>query len=241
MQTRDLLLSVCLMAGAALGHAQTVDELIAKNIAARGGAAKLHSIQTLTITGTFSLGPEVTSPITVKAKRPNQIREDFNFDGKPAARAFDGKAGWQDMPNGKGVEDLAAGALDNIREEAENAIEGPLLDYAAKGNKAEFLGKDTAGGRPCFKLKTTLKSGTTIVHYLDVETYLEVHEEIERDVNGERVVIVEDISDYREEDGLKVAHSFVSGTKEDPTRSRLTLEKFVFDAPIDASVFAKPK
>src|SRR5262249_22971774 len=120
-------------------------------------------------------------------------------------------------------------------------IEGPLLDYAKKGSKAEFLGKDTVGGKPVFKLKITTKMGTSITQFLDASSYLEIHEEIERSANGKLVMIVEDVSDYRDVNGVKFAHRFVSGTKENPTASTLQIEKMQINVPVEAQTFAKPQ
>ena len=118
--------------------AQTADELVAENVAVRGGAAKLHAINTMTMTATISFfGPQASSPLTVHAMRPDKIREDLIIDGKPSMRAYDGKIGWQEEP-GRGAEELTGGALENIRDEGENAIEGPLLDYTAKGRSSRL-------------------------------------------------------------------------------------------------------
>jgi len=230
---------VALLGFTGSSSAQTADELVAKNIAARGGAAKLHAINTMTMIATISFGPQASSPLTVHAMRPDKIREDFIIDGRPSMRAYDGKIGWQEEP-GQGAEELTGGALENIRDEGENAIEGPLLDYAAKGNRVDYLGKETIDGKPCFKLRTTLKGGTTIVQYLDAKSMLEIHEEIDRDVNGKRILIVEDVGDYRDVDGVKLAHSFISGPKEDPRRTKLTIEKYTLNATVDPQLFAKP-
>ena len=217
--------------------AQTADELIAKNLAARGGAAKLRTVQSMLMTGTLSFG-DASSPLTVKAGRPNRIREDFQVQGSPMTRAYDGAAGW--LLQESQVREMSGGDLDNIREEAENAIEGPLLDYATKGSKAEVLGKDMVNGQPVYKLKITTKSGTAITQFLDASSYLEIHEEIERSANGKAIVIVEDVGDYREVDGLKYAHRFVSGPRDNPAATTLQVEKMQLNVPMDAAEFAKP-
>jgi len=49
---------VALLGFTGSSSAQTADELVAKNIAARGGAAKLHAIDTMTMTATISFGPQ---------------------------------------------------------------------------------------------------------------------------------------------------------------------------------------
>lgn len=230
------------LAVTALGWAQSADELVAKNLAARGGAEKLRTIQSMVITGTIHFG-EASSPITVKVRRPSQIREEFQVEGTDLTRAFDGAAGWQIQKSGEQVKTqaLTGGENDNIQEEAENAIEGPLLDYAKKGSKAEFLGKDTVDGKLVYKLKITTHMGTSITQFLDTSTYLEIHEEIERSVDGKLMTIVEQVGDYRDVGGVKFAHLFVSGPRENPAATKLQVDKMELNAPMDASVFGMPK
>lgn len=234
--------TLLLLAATLPASAQTADELIAKNLAARGGADKLRTIQTMHLTGTISFGDQ-SSPIDVKAKRPAGIRENFTVQGTNITRAYDGTKGWQaqkkDAENK--VEELTGGEADNIREEAENAIEGPLLDYAKKGSKIETLGRETYDGKPVFKLKITTHMGTTITQYLDAATYLEVHEDIERSANGKLMLIVEDVSDYRDVGGVKYAHRFVSGSKDNPKASTFQVDKMELNVPVDATAFAMPK
>jgi len=230
------------VAAASMARAQTADELVAKNLAARSGAEKLRAVRTMLITGTISFGKE-SSPITVRVRRPNQIREEFKMQETEITRAYDGSVGWQSQKNGdqSKVDVLGGGDADNIREEAENAIGGPLLDYAKKGSKVETLGKDTWGGKPAYKVKVTTHMGTTITLFLDAATYLEMYEEIERTVDGKLTTIVEEVGDYREVGGVKFAHRFVSGTKEDPKATTLQVEKMEVDVPIEAGVFGIPK
>ena len=230
------------LALAAGGWAQTADELVAKNVAARGGAEKFRAIRTMLITGTISLGKE-SSPIKVRVRGPSQIREEFKMQETEITRAYDGSTGWQSQksPDQSKVDVLSGGDADNIREEAENAIGGPILDYAKKGSKIEALGKDTLGGKPAYKVKVTTHMGTNITLFLDAASYLEIYEEIERTVDGKLTTIVEEVSDYREVGGVKFAHRFVSGTKEDPQATTLQVEKMELDVPMEASLFAMPK
>ena len=241
MKIRLIALSVVLLNSALVLWAQSADELVAKNVAARGGAEKLRAIKTMVMSGTISFGEE-KSPITVKAWRPNQIREEFTVQGTELTRAFDGNTGWQIEKNGEEskLNLMSGGESDNIKEEAENAIEGPLLDYAKKGSKVEALGKDTVEGRPAYKLKITTRGGSSITQFLDGTTYLEIYEEIERSVNGKPMTIVEDVSDYREVGGVKFAHRFVSGPRENPQASTLQIDKMELNVPIAESVFAVP-
>jgi outer membrane lipoprotein-sorting protein len=222
---------------------QTADELIAKNLAARGGAEKLRAIRTMQMTGSLSFTDQ-PMPFRVRAKRPSMIREDIQEPGGDLTRAYDGKVAWQRLTSKKTLRakatPLTGGPLENLRQEGENAIEGPLLDYAKKGSKVEALGQDKVGGHAVYKLKITTKVGSTITQFLDAETYLEIHEEIERSLNGKTTLVVEDVSDYRVVGGVKFAHKFVSGSREKPNSSTLQFDKMELNVPLADSVFVMP-
>jgi hypothetical protein len=92
-----------------------------------------------------------------------------------------------------------------------------------------------------FKLKITTKLGTGITQFLDASSFLEIHEEIERSSQGKLITILEDVSDYRDVAGVKFAHRFVSGTLENPTASKLQIDKMDLNAPVGAGLFEKPQ
>jgi len=75
--------------------AQSVDEIIAKNVQARGGAEKLKSVQTIKSTATMSMGPGMEAPGVLIQKRPALARLEFTVQGLTAVQAFDGKNAWQ--------------------------------------------------------------------------------------------------------------------------------------------------
>jgi outer membrane lipoprotein-sorting protein len=78
--------------------AQSVDEIIAKYVQARGGADKLKSVQSIKTTATMTMGPGMELPGTVIQKRPKFARLEFTAQGLTAVQAFDGKDAWQIMP-----------------------------------------------------------------------------------------------------------------------------------------------
>ena len=48
---------------------------------------------------------------------------------------------------------------------------GPLVDYAAKGNKAELLGMEKLDKQDCYNIKLTLKSGQFIQYLISTADY----------------------------------------------------------------------
>ena len=162
--------------------AQTADEVVAKSIAAHGGAQKLKSVQTMRITGTMSMmGADF--PITVEQKRPKMVRVDLNIEGTQNIQAYDGHDGWMFMP-GQGMASPQPASADMLKDLDEQAdMDLPYMDYKAKGNKVELDGKATVGGAETYKLKITLKNGDVRNYYLDAKSYLPVRTDSNRVVN----------------------------------------------------------
>src|ERR1035438_1055107 len=83
--------------------AQTVDEIIAKNIQARGGIEKLKAVKTLRMTAKINQGG-FRATIVQESQRPNKIREEFIIQGMAEVEAYDGKSAYDIWLNGTGIE-----------------------------------------------------------------------------------------------------------------------------------------
>ncbi|MGO9515408.1 MAG: LolA family protein, partial [Candidatus Korobacteraceae bacterium] len=182
--------------------AQTVDEIIAKNVQARGGMDKIKSVQTIRSTATMTMGPGMEAPGSMIVKRPDMARLEFTIQGLTAIQAYDGKNAWQVMPfmGKKEPEMMSADDKKDIEENAD--IDGPLVDYKSKGNKIELLGKDKIEGTSAYKLKVTLKNGDVITDYLDADSFLEIKQEMKRTVRGSEQEIESSLGDYKEVNGV---------------------------------------
>lgn len=221
--------------------AQTVDEIIAKNVAAKGGLEKVKSVQTVRITGKMTVGPGIEAPIVLELKRPNAMRLDITVQGIVGSQAFDGAKGWSLMPFGgsKVPQEMSAEEMKMTEEQAD--IDGPLIDYKAKGHTVELLGKEKVEGADAYKLKLTLKNGTVRTLYLDAEHFLEIKDESKRTIRGTEVESDTIIGDYKEVGGMMFPHSIDSGQKGNPQRQKLVVEKIELNVPIDASRFKMPE
>src|SRR5215475_4094198 len=133
--------------------AQSVDEIIAKYVQARGGADKLKGVQSIKTTATLTMGPGMELPGTVIQKRPMLARLEFTAQGMTAVQAYDGKQAWQIMPF-MGKKDPELMSADEAKEPEEMAdVDGPLVDYKGKGHQLELLGKEKVEGTDAYKLK----------------------------------------------------------------------------------------
>jgi outer membrane lipoprotein-sorting protein len=243
MKMRLVISTLAACAVAANAHAQTADEIIAKNLTARGGIEKMRAIRSMVVTARLATPDGGGGPLTVRLLRPNRIREEMTFGAAKSTRAFDGQSAWvQDRENShEDLRPLTGGDLENLRDEAENGIDGALADYASKGNHVKFEGAAVVEGKTCYKLKVTLRSGHVQFQYLDTQSFLEIHEEIVRTFNGQDTLIEQSVGDYRSEGGILFAHSFVSGLAGRPQRTTLTIEKIELNPPVDKALFQMPK
>ena len=241
MRTRLLPMIALVCAAAGTARAQTVDEIIAKNLAARGGIEKMRAIRTMVVTAKL-VTPGGSGSIIVRLRRPDNIQEDLTLGGVQSVRTFNGKSGWL-LKRGAGedITPLTGGDLENLRDEGENGIDGSLADHAKKGNKVEFDGAAVVEGKTCYKLKVTLRTGHLQYLYLDSQSFLEIREEIVRTFDGKETVIEETIGDYRDESGILFPHTFVSGLVGSAQKTTLSIEKMELNPPLDESLFAMPK
>src|SRR2546422_235628 len=148
----------------------TVDELVAKVIAARGGIEKIRGIQAQRVTGTISFGPGADGPFAVELKRPGKMRMELTLQGMNMVRSYDGRsAGWANNPfiGKKDVEPMTEVDLKNIGEESD--FDGPLVDYKAKGNEIKLVGKDTVEGKRSEEHTSELQSRLHLVCRLLLE------------------------------------------------------------------------
>jgi hypothetical protein len=218
--------------------AQTVDELIKKNIEARGGLQKIKAVKSTKVTGKIiQQGMEI--PITVHQKRPGFFRVDVTFQGKTQTQAYDGETGWKIDPfqGSSEPEKMSGDELKSAQEEAD--MDGPLINYKEKGHAVELMGKEDMEGTPAYKLKLTLKSGDIRYIYLDSGNHLELKTSSKRKTPGGELEIDSYPGNYKPVNGLMMAHSIESKIK-GQTLFSLTVDKVEMDVPIDDAMFKMP-
>lgn len=220
-------------------QAQTVDEIIAKNIQARGGLDKLRLLETLRQTAKYTQG-SLQATVVLENKRPSYYRQEFILQGLSDVTAYDGKTGWHISPF-SGRKDPELLSEDDLKEVVEDAdIEGQLVDYKQKGHRAELVGHDAVEGTDCYKIKLTLKNGDLRYYYLDADSFLELKIETQRLIRGAIQYRDTVFGDYEEVSGLYFPFALDTGEKGDPNRAKLAVEKVEVNVPLNDSIFTLP-
>ncbi len=219
--------------------AQTADALIAKNIEARGGLEKLQAIQSMRLTGTLSIG-DATMPSLLEVKRPNKTRWEFTLDGQTVVQAYDGTVAWAVVPFTGKPEPQRMSAEDWKDMELQADMDGPLVNYQAKGHRVEVMGVEKLGGGEAWRLKVTLRNGDVRDIYLDLKTHLQVLTVARRTIEGKEVEVASEVGDYRRVMDVMLPHSFETKARGITRKQSVRFEKIDINVAIDDSRFAMP-
>ena len=219
----------------------TVDELVAKNIEAKGGASALHDLESLRLSGKMLVqeGQIQLAYLQIK-KRPDEVRTEASLQGMTQIEAYDGKEGWRISPffGRKDPERMSADDVKSLVEDAE--IDGPLVDWQAKGNAVEYLGTEDVDGTPAHKLKVTRKNGDVSFVYLDPDHFLEIRVLTQRTRYGAYEEVETDLGDYEKVGNVFVPTSIEFGGKGAPDKQRIIIDKVEANAPVDDTIFHFP-
>jgi hypothetical protein len=148
---------------------------------------------------------EVQLPFVMELKRPRKMRLELQVKGQTAVQVYDGTKGWKLRPylNRHEVEPYTAAELKTASNQGE--LDGPLMDYAAKGSHVELAGTEKVEGRNTYKLKVTEKTGHTLHVWIDAETFLETKIEGQpRILDGTSHPVEVYYRDYRTVEGRKI-------------------------------------
>ena len=246
MRLRFVILLASTALIAAKGFAQdknqpTVDQLVSKNIEAKGGADALHALQSLRLSGKLLVNEGQIELAYLQTKeRPGELRTEATLQGMTQVEAYDGKEGWKISPfqGRKDPEKMSADDLKPLMEDAE--IDGPLVDWKAKGNTVDYLGTEEVDGTLAHKLKVVRKNGDVSFVYLDPDHFLEIRVLTGRVKHGAYEEVETDLGDYEKTAGVFVPTSIESGRKGDPDKQKILIDKVEANVPVDEATFHFP-
>jgi len=219
----------------------TVDQLVAKNVEAKGGAAALRDLQTLRLSGKLLVqeGQIQLAYLQIK-KRPDEVRTEASLQGMTQIEAYDGKEAWRVSPF-FGRRDPERMSVDDVKALVEDAeMDGPLIDWQTKGNAVEYLGTEDVDGTPAHKLKVTRKNGDVSFVYLDPDHFLEIRVLTQRTRHGAYEEVETDLGDYEKAGGVFVPTSIEFGRKGAPDKQRIIIDKVEANVPVDETMFHFP-
>jgi len=185
---------------------------------------------------------QVQLPFRLEMKRPRKSRLEIDFAGKTAVQVYDGQNGWKLRPflNRDDVEPFTA---DEAKAEAVKAdLEGPLLDYAAKGTQVALEGMEPVEGHNAYKLKLTMKSGQVQHIWIDAQSFLDVKVEgAPRRLDGKMRNVWIYQRDFRSVRGLIVPYVYDTAIDGNPHSHKMLIESVAVNPALDDARFTKPQ
>lgn len=235
----------CLMLASLLlatpAWAITADELVVKNVEAKGGAAAMLAVQGLRRSGKFIIGGGrfVAGFVEIR-QRPAAIRVEFSLQGLTQVQAYDGKSGWQIDPfqGRKDAENMAPDDVKGLVEDAD--IDGPMVDYRAKGHTLEYLGTEDIDGTPAHKLKLVRGNGDLQYIYLDPDHFLEIRVESQRSVRGVKQIGITEFGNYEKVGGVFWPMSMELFQKGSSDKQVIEYERAEVNPALAAALFQIP-
>jgi len=234
--------AMLMMFAASVALSYTADELVAKNIEAKGGIEKLHTIESVRLTGklTVNAGMLQLDYVTL-IKRPQLVRYEAKLQGLTQVQAFDGSQAWQINPfqGRKDPEKLSADDAKDMGEDAADVI-GALVDYKEKGYRLESLGTEDVDGTDAYKLRVSRPNGDLLYVYLDPDYFLEIRTLSRRIEHGVANETITDYGDYEKVNGVYLPLSQESGAKGSSDRQKVQFETAEVNVAIDETAFHFP-
>jgi len=219
----------------------TVDELVAENVGAKGGADALRALQSIRLNGKMLVNEgQIQLAYAETKKRPDEVRTETTLQGMTAVEAYDGKAGWRISPfqGRKDPERMSADDVKPLMEDAE--IDGPLVNWKEKGSTLEYVGREDVDGTSAYKIKVVRKNGDVNFVYLDPDHFLEIRILSQRVRHGAQEETETDVGDYEKIGGVFLPFSIESGRKGDSDKQKVVIEKAEANVPVDDAIFHFP-
>jgi hypothetical protein len=222
----------------------TAAQIIERNIAARGGLTAWHNVQTLAMSGHMDIGGQhnLEVPFLSQMKRGRKQRLELDIHGQKAVQIYDGSHGWKIRPylNRTGAEPYSPQEEQRAAEMQD--LDGPLVDYQAKGTKAALEGTEVVEGHEAYKLKLTLKNGSVRHDWVDAKSFLELKTDgLPRRLDGRWHPVEVYYRDYRTVKGLVIPYLLETAVQGVKATHKMTIEKVEVNPKIVDSAFMKPQ
>ncbi len=240
---------IVLAAGAgALEQAPAPDlsaaQIVERNVAARGGLEAWRRIQTMDWIGhiTSARGGLPPMPFLLEQKRPNKTRFELTAMGEKSLRVFDGVDGWKIRPGHGGKPDIKRFTPAEAQfARDEQTIDGPLIDYQAKGNVIHLEGVEQVDGRSAYHLAVRLNSGGREDVWIDAQTFLDFrYDRRTFSPAGTSGAVTVQYRNFQAVDGLQIPSVIEIGVGSGKTPDRMEIERVALNPRLDDRLFARP-
>ena len=217
-------------------NAQTIDEIVAKHTEAMGGKDNLEKLKTVYLESEIDFGG-MKIPVKMWRIDKKAMKVEFEVQGMKGTSVIMDTSGWVFMPFQGQTKPEPMTKEDVKMAKSELDLSGELVEYAAKGNKLELIGKDEYEGSEVYKIQVVDKEGNISTDFVDANSYYIIKKESKRKVQDKEITNTSVMGDFKKlENGLVMPHSIDAGMG-----GSLIVKKYEINPKIDTSIFEMPK
>jgi hypothetical protein len=240
MIKRKIIFSMALfLTTAAFLSAQTVDEIVSKVILASGGKDVIEKINTISVESiTQVMGSE--SPTQTSIVNGKGYKNVSDMGDQKIIQCYTDKGGWTVNPmSGGGVQPVPPNQYKSGKLQFD--IGGPLLNYQAKGNKLDLIGKEMVGQVEAYKLKIVTKDSAEFTYFIDPASFHLIQILQKTDMMGQEITMKINFSDFQKTEIGYVMPFAMDMAFGDQFSLTVLIKKVEFNKPIDPAIFEMPK
>ena len=220
--------------------AQTVDDIITKEIDALGGKDKINQMTSVNMEANAQMmGNDVPLKITILYGKG--YKSEMEMNGQQFVTCITDKGGWMINPmmGGTAPQPMPDEQYKLTKGQLEPG--GPLYNYKEKGNKAELQGQEKVGDVNAYKIKVTTADSAEMTYYVDPSTYYIIKALVTGNFNGQSIDIATNFSDYKKTDFGTVVPWKIETDYGGQFTMPITITKVEVNKPVDPSIFDMPK
>ncbi len=221
--------------------ALTAEQIVDRSVEVRGGLQAWQKITTIIWVGHLeSERSGVPSlPFRLEEKRPGKSRFEITEPSQRSLRVFDGTSGWKMRPAQDGRPEVKRFTPQEIKFAREApGLEGPLIDFRAKGSTVELEGTDQVDGHKAYRIGVRLASGERQSVWIDAASFLEArYDRNAYGASGLKGPVSVRFRDYRQVEGLALPSVFEISGAAGGKPDRMVIERVALNLEIDDREF----
>lgn len=233
-QVKLCLLGITALLNSVIVMAQTADEIVTKHIEALGGKEKISQIKSIYQESTMNVmgneAPNITYILNGKG-----FKAETDVGGQKITQVYTDKGGWSINPMTGATEPQPIPDEQYKAAKGQIFTGGPLFNYAEKGSKVEYAGKDGNS----HKLKVT-SNGVESTYFVDGTTYYITKAISKGNMQGQDVEITTNFSDYKKTD-FGFVMPYAMEVDFGGFQMSAVVKKVEINKEIDPKIFEMPK
>jgi len=213
----------------------SADQILDKYVAAIGGEAAWHKLNSRIAKGTIEI-PAMSLSGTVESheKAPSSMLVVVNLGGAAFQRGCDGITAWADDPQ-NGLRTETGAEADDSKRQSDFYHQVNMRKYYSKWN---VTGTEKIGDHDAYAVEATSVAGDVDKLYFDTQSGLLVRAITTVHTPQGSTVIRSDLSDYRDTDGIKLPFTVHQSSAQSDYTLKFTEVKH--NVQLADSQFAKP-